>query len=71
LRRISDKGAGDDGDEDDDPDEAQLDGDDDGDDLPSLGRNFPSRFLPVGELSLCVFSAMQRRRSLSLIPPWS
>jgi hypothetical protein len=43
-----------DGDDDDDPDEAQLDGDDNGDDLPSPGRNFPGRFLPVGELSLCV-----------------
>jgi hypothetical protein len=27
-----------------------MNGDDDGDDLPSLGRNFPSRFLPAGEL---------------------
>jgi hypothetical protein len=44
-----DEGAGD---EDDDPDEAQLDGDDDGDDIPSLGRNFPDRFLPAGELFL-------------------
>jgi hypothetical protein len=38
----------------DDPDEAQLDGNDDGDDLPSSRRNFPGRFLPAGELSLCV-----------------
>jgi hypothetical protein len=49
-----DEGAGDDGDDDDDPDEAQLDDDDDGDDFPSPGRNFPGRFLPIGELSLFV-----------------
>jgi hypothetical protein len=38
------------GGDDDDPDEARLDGDD----LPSPGRNFPGRFLPTGELSLYV-----------------
>jgi hypothetical protein len=37
--------------------------------LPSSGRNFLGRFLPARELSLCVFSAPQRRRSLSAIPP--
>jgi hypothetical protein len=42
-----DEGASDD---DDDPDEVQRNGDDDGDDLPSPGRNFPGRFLPIGEL---------------------
>ena len=41
---------------DDDPDEAYGDDDDDGDDFSSPGRNFPSRFLPAGELfSLCGF----------------
>ena len=40
---------------DDDPDEARDD--DDGDDLPSPGRNFSGRFLPAGELSLSVASA--------------
>jgi hypothetical protein len=34
----------------------QRDGDDDGDDLPSSGRNFLGRFLPAGQLfSLSVF----------------
>ena len=50
-----DEGAdGDDGDDDgdDDPDEVQLDGGVDGDDLPSPERNFPGRFLPAGELFL-------------------
>jgi hypothetical protein len=65
--RHGDEGAGDD----DDPDEAQLDGGDDGDDFPSPGKNFPSRFLPAGELSLSVFSNPQRRRSLSAILPRS
>ena len=37
---------------DDDLDEARDD--DDGDDLPSLGGNFPGRFLPVGERFLSV-----------------
>jgi hypothetical protein len=47
-----DDGAGDD---DYDPDEAQLNDSDDGDDFPPLGGNFPSRLLPTGELfiSLC------------------
>ena len=48
-------GAG--GGDDDDPNEVHLDDGDDGDNLPSPGRNFPSRFLPVGELfSLWCFS---------------
>ena len=38
------------GDDDDDPNEVQLDDGDDGDDFPPPGRNFPGRFLPVGEL---------------------
>jgi hypothetical protein len=41
-------------DNDNDPDEAQLDGNDNGDDFPPPGRNFSSRFLPAGELSLYV-----------------
>ena len=45
-----DEGGGDD--DDDDPDEVQLDGGVDGDDLPSSGRNFPGRFLPARELFL-------------------
>jgi hypothetical protein len=45
-----DEGAGDEEEEDDDPDEVRCDGDDDGDDLPSPGRNFPGRFLPAREL---------------------
>jgi hypothetical protein len=44
-----DDGAGD-GDDDDDPYEVRCDGDDDGDNLPSPGRNFPDRFPPTGEL---------------------
>jgi len=43
-------GGGDD--DDDDPDEVQHDDDEDGDNLPPPGRNFPSRFLPAGELFL-------------------
>ena len=44
-------GGGDgDGDDDDDPYEVQLDDGDDGYDLPSSGRNFPGRLLPIGEL---------------------
>ena len=42
----------DDGGDDDDPDEVQLDGGVDGDDLPSLGRNSPSRNLSAGEIFL-------------------
>jgi hypothetical protein len=34
-------------DDDDDPDEVRCDGDDDGDDLPSPGRNFFGRFFPT------------------------
>ena len=50
-------GDDDEGDGDDDPNEVQLDGGDDGDDFPLSGRNFPSRFLPAGELfSLWCFS---------------
>ena len=49
-----DEGAdGDDGgDDDDDPDEVQLDGGVDGDDLPSLGRNSPGINLSAGEIIL-------------------
>ena len=44
---------GDDGcDDDDDPDEVQLDGGVDGDDLPSPGRNSLGRILSVGEIFL-------------------
>ena len=51
-----DDGAGDGDDDDDDGDDVQLDVGDDGDDLPSPGRNFPGRILPAGELfSLCGF----------------
>ena len=39
-------------DDDDDPDEVQLDGGVDGDDLPSPGRNFPGRNLSAGEIFL-------------------
>ena len=63
-------GAGGDGaEDDDDPDEAQLDDGVDSDDLPSSGRNFPGRFLPVGELFLSVVSAPQRRRNLFVVTP--
>ena len=46
--------AADDGgdDDDDDPDEVQLDGGVDGDDLPSPGRNSPGRNLSAGEIFL-------------------
>src|SRR5215216_7464762 len=50
-----DEGAdGDDdgGDDDDDPDEVQLDGGVDGDDLPSPGRNSLGRNLSAGEIFL-------------------
>ena len=51
--------SGDDGvggdDDDDDPDEIQLDGGVDGDDLQSPGRNFPGRFLPAGTRERKVF----------------
>ena len=49
---------------DDDPDEARDD--DDGDDLPSPGRNFLGRFLPAGELFLSLwFPPPRRRRNIS------
>ena len=49
---------------DDDPDEARDD--DDGDDLPSPRKNFPSRFLPAGELFLSLwFPPPRRRRNIS------
>ena len=49
---------------DDDPDEARDD--DDGDDLPSPGRNFPDRFLPAGKLFLSLrFPPPTRRRNIS------
>ena len=48
------------GDDDDDPNEVQLDDSDDGDDLPSPGRNFPGRFLPTGEpFSLASFCPVE------------
>ena len=50
-----DGAGGDDGggyDDDDDPDEVQLDGGVDGDDLPSPGRNSPGRNLSAGEIFL-------------------
>jgi hypothetical protein len=47
-----DEGAGDGDDDDDDPNEVRCDGDDDGDNLPSPGRNFLGRFLPARELFL-------------------
>ena len=59
-------GDGDGDDDDDDPNEVQLDDGDDGYDLPSSGRNFPSRLLPVGELSLSRVSAPWRRQNF----PW-
>jgi hypothetical protein len=59
------QGAGDDVGDDDDPDEAQLDNDDDGDNFPPPGRNFPDRFLPAGELfSLCVFCPAEAAESI-------
>ena len=51
---------------DDDPDEARGDDDGDGDDLPSLGRNSPGRFLPARELFLSLlFPSLRRRRNIS------
>jgi hypothetical protein len=65
-----DEGADADDDGDDDPDEVQRDGDDDGEDLPSPGRNFLGRFLPIGELfSLGVFRPAEVVLSLSDGPP--
>src|SRR5215216_131443 len=68
-----DEGAdGDDdgGDYDDDPDEVQLDGGVDGDDLPSPGRNSPQqKSVCQRDLSLSVFSAQQRQRNLSVVAP--
>jgi hypothetical protein len=57
-----DEGAGDgDDDDDEDLDEVWCIGDDDGDDLPSPGRNFPGRFLPARELfSLWCFPPRRR-----------
>jgi hypothetical protein len=54
LQRDGDEGVGHDGDEYDDPGEAQLYGGDDGDDFPPPGRNFPGRFLPARKFSLSV-----------------
>ena len=45
-------GDDDGGDDNDDPDEVQLDGGVDGDDLPSPGRNSPGRNLSAGEIFL-------------------
>ena len=56
LQQYGDGDEGADGDDgggdDDDPDEVQLDGGVDGDDLPSLGRNSPGRNLSAGEIFL-------------------
>jgi hypothetical protein len=50
----------------DDPDEVQRDGDDDGNNLPSPGRNFSDRFLPARELfSLGVFRPAEAAVSIS------
>jgi hypothetical protein len=63
-----DEGAVDD--DDDDPDEVQRDGDDDGVDLPSPGRNFPGRFLPARELfSLDIFRPTEAAVFISDSPP--
>jgi hypothetical protein len=52
--------------DDDDPDEVQRVGDDDGDNLPSPGRNSPGRFLPARELfSLIVFRPAEAAVSIS------
>ena len=67
-----DDGAGGADDDNDDHDEVQLDDGDDGDDSPPppLGRNFPRRFLPTGELFLSpVFSASQERHNIFLVAP--
>ena len=52
LQQYGDGDEGADGDDDDDPDEVQLDGGVDGDDLPSLGRNSLGRNLSAGEIFL-------------------
>ena len=54
LQQYGDGDEGADGDDggDDDPDEVQLDGGVDGDDLPSPGRNSPGRNLSAGEIFL-------------------
>jgi hypothetical protein len=50
-------------------DEVQHDDDDDGDDLPSPGRNFPDRFLPTEELfSLGIFRPAEAAVSISEPP---
>jgi hypothetical protein len=52
------------GDDDDDPDEAQLNDADDGDDFPPPGRNFPADFcLPESFLSVCVFCPAEAVKS--------
>ena len=62
----NDDGGGDD----DDPDEVQLDGGVDGDDLPSSGRNSPGRNLSAGEifLSRCFSPRRGGEIFLSLLP---
>jgi hypothetical protein len=51
------------------PMKSSVDGNDDGDDLPSPGRNFPGRFLPAGELfSLGVFHPAEAAVSISESP---
>ena len=64
-----DGAAGDDGVDDDDPDEVYLDDGVDGDDLPSRGRNFPGRNLSTGVifLSRC-FPPRRGGGNLSVFP---
>ena len=67
-----DDGAVGEDDVDDDPYEARDDDDDDDDggDLPTPGRNFPGRFLPVGELFFSLlFPSLRRRRNISSMAP--
>ena len=58
-----------DGGDDDDPDEVQLDGGVDGDDLPSLGRNSPGRNLSTGELFLSLCFPPRRGGGIFLLSP--
>ena len=65
-----DEGADGGGDDDDDPDEVQLDGGVDGDDLPSPGKNSPGRNLSAREifLSRC-FPPRRGGGNLSVVAP--
>ena len=65
-----DDGAGGDdgGDDDDDPDEVQLDGGVDGENLPSSGRNSLDRILSAGEIFLSRCFPPHRGRGIFL---WS